>query len=150
MSFENIDTVKSFMSALEGNDFDQAADYLADTFIFSGWTPQPLDKRSFMGLMQGLKSGIPGLIFNLHNVDEQDNKVTGTLQIAGYQTASINLPQLNLPPVPQMGRSVSLPTENVEYTLANDQIVRIDIERVSGGGVAGLLHQLGVDIPYVL
>jgi hypothetical protein len=150
MSFENIDTVKSFMTALEGNDYDQAAGYLADTFIFSGWTPQPLDKRGFMGLMQGLKSGIPGLIFNLHNIDEQGDIVTGTLQIAGYQSASINLPQLNLPPVPQMGRSVTLPTENVEYTLENDQITRMNIERVSGGGIAGLLHQLGIDIPNVL
>jgi hypothetical protein len=150
MSYENIDSVKSFMTALEGNDYDQAADYLADTFIFSGWTPRPLDKQGFLGLMQGLKSGIPGLIFNLHNLDDQDDKVTGTLQIAGYQTASFNLPQLSLPPVPQMARSISLPTENVEYTLENERIIRMNVEHVSGGGTAGLLHQLDIDVPYVL
>ncbi|HLZ61221.1 MAG TPA: nuclear transport factor 2 family protein [Ktedonosporobacter sp.] len=145
----NSDIVKLFMNALEINDFEVAADYLADNFIFSGWTPLPLYKKDFMAVIQGLKEGFPGLMFNLHNVQEADNGVTGTIQVAGYQTDSFILPSLGLPPIPQMARSVSLPTEEVEYLLRDGKIEVMSVEPVKEGGIKGILHQLGVDVPIV-
>jgi hypothetical protein len=141
------DTVKTFMAALEGNEFEEAASYLADDFLMTGWTPQPLNKAAFLDVMKGLKGGIPGLIFNLHNVSEQDNTVRGTIQVAGYQTDAINLPALSLPPIPQMGRSVSLPTEDVAFHVENNRILSMIVHHVAGGGIQGLLHQLGTDSP---
>ena len=145
----NTDIVKMFMNALEINDQETAANYLTNNFTFSGWTPQPLDKKAFLVLMDGLKTGIPGLIFNLHNVQEEGNRVTGTIQLAGYQTDGFVLPPLGLPPIPQMGRSISLPTEDVEYTLINGQIEKLNVEPITGGGIKGLLSQLGVNVPIV-
>ncbi|MBV9256436.1 MAG: hypothetical protein JO215_00300 [Ktedonobacteraceae bacterium] len=96
--------------------------------------------------MGGIKSGIPGLIFNLHNVDEQGDAVTGTMQIAGYQTDSFVLPPLGLPPIPQTANSVSLPAENVKFLLGNNQITRMIVQHVAGGGINGLLRQLGISV----
>jgi hypothetical protein len=146
----NTDIVKTFMSALEDNEFEQATSYLTDNFTFSGWTPQELDKSGFMSLIEGLKEGLPGLIFNLHNVQEpEENHVTGTMQIAGYQTDSFILPTLGLPPIPQMARSVSLPTEDVFYQLRNGQIEVMHVQPTPGGGIKGLLQQLGINVPIV-
>jgi len=52
---------------------------------------------------------------------------------------------LSLPIIPQMGKSVSLPEEHWEYVVRGNAIAAIDAEHVPGGGITGLLHQLGVD-----
>ncbi|MBV9712448.1 MAG: nuclear transport factor 2 family protein [Ktedonobacteraceae bacterium] len=146
MSDTQEDIVRTFMTALETNDQDTAASYLREDFTFSGWTPQPLNKKDFLTVMGGIKSGIPGLIFNLHNVDEQEDAVTGTMQIAGYQTDSFVLPPLGLPPIPQTANSVSLPAENVKFLLGNNQITHMIVQHVAGGGINGLLRQLGISV----
>lgn len=142
--------IRAFMTALEENNKEEFETYLADDFLFSGWTPRPLHRTGFLDLIGGLKAGIPGLIFNLHNVNVPDTStVTGTWKIAGYQSDSFIIPALGLPPIPQMAASISMPTEDVEYKLARDKIVNITVAHTVGGGIKGLLHQLGVDIPLV-
>ena len=149
MSEANIDIVKNFMIALDNNEQDQWGDYLADDFTISGWTPKSLTKSDFLNVMAGLKEGLPGLIFNLHNVQEDGDKVLGTWQVVGYQTDSFSLPALGLPPIPQMARSVSLPTEDVTYIVENGHIVLIFVQPNSEGGIKGLLRQLGINVPII-
>ncbi len=143
------DIVRAFISALEVNDQTLAESYLTDDFMATGWTPGPLDKSAFLTVIAGLKSGIPGLIFNMHNIEEYGDIVNATFQIAGYQTDSFILPPLGLPPVPQMARSISLPTEDVSFTVINDKIKLMSVKHTEDGGIAGLLHQLGFDVPIV-
>ena len=148
------DIVKAFILALESKDFATASSYLVDDFIFSGWTPQPLDRSQFLSLMQGLKEGIPNLAYHFHAVHDvheriEDNRVKVAIQLSGTQTDGFILPPLGLPPIPQMGQAVSLPEEHWNFTVERDQIARIAVERVNGGGIQGLLHQLGVDMPII-
>ncbi|HTK07765.1 MAG TPA: hypothetical protein VL485_11395 [Ktedonobacteraceae bacterium] len=143
----NSEIVKAFISALENREFDEASDYLSDNFACTGWTPLPLYKLSFLGTIKGLKEGIPGLVFNLHNVaDTANQQVTGTIQVAGYQSNSFVLPALGTPVIPQMARSVSLPSEEVEFRLNDGKITLIRVEPVQGGGIRGLLEQLGIEL----
>ncbi|HYL44643.1 MAG TPA: nuclear transport factor 2 family protein [Ktedonobacteraceae bacterium] len=150
-----LDTVRTFMLALEARDFAKASTYLAEDFIFSGWTPQPLDREQFITVMSGLKAGIPNLTYHFHtehkgrDLLELDTQVRGAVQITGNQTDSFILPPLGLPPIPQMARAVSLPEEHWNYTVQKDQIAQISVERVAGGGIQGLLQQLGIDAPII-
>lgn len=141
--------VKNFMTALDDNDLTSAASYLADTFVFSGWTPKPLDKDGFFNLMGGIKEGIPGLAFNLHNVIEEGETITGNIHVTGYQSGSFIIPVLGTPPIPQTANSVSLPTEDVAYRLENNLIKMMNVTTVEGGGIVGLIKQLGIDLPIV-
>lgn len=151
------DIVKTFMTALEAKDFDTASSLLSDDLVFSGWTPRPLDKSQFLTLMGGLKEGIPNLAYHFHTVHDihdvherqQDSRVKATIQLSGAQTDGFVLPPLGLPPIPQMARAVSLPVEHWNYTVEGDQITRIAVERVEGGGIQGVLQQLGVDVPII-
>lgn len=144
------DLIRAFTTALEENNQEEFEPYLADDFRFSGWTPRPLNREGFLDLIKGLKEGIPGLIFNLHNVLVQnDTTVTGTWKISGYQSDSFILPVLDLPPIPQMAASISLPAEEVEYRLTRNKIVGLHVTHTPGGGIKGLLNQLGFDIPLV-
>ncbi len=144
-----IDTVRTFVSALDDNEKEVAANALTDDFLFTGWTPKPLNKADFLTTIAELKAGIPGLMFNLHNLAELDNTVTGSIQIAGYQSDSFSIPPLSLPPIPQMARSISMPVEDVTYTLEGDKIASWRVQHVAGGGISGLLHQLGFDAPVI-
>ena len=150
----SVDIVRDFMIALESKDFDTAASYLSDDFVFSGWTPQPLDKDQFITVMEQLKAGIPNLSYHFHTVRDvqdlvQESNVKAAIQMTGTQTDSFILPPLGLPPIPQMARSVSLPEEHWDYTLQNGKIVKITVQRVPGGGIQGLLRQLGIELPSI-
>ena len=149
-----VDIVNDFMVALESKDFDTAASYLSDDFVFSGWTPQPLDKDQFITVMGELKAGIPNLSYHFHTVRDvqdlvQESNVKAAIQMTGTQTDGFILPPLGLPPIPQMARSISLPEEQWSYTLQDGKIVRIMVHRVPGGGIQGLLQQLGIDVPII-
>ena len=149
-----VDTVKDFMIALEAKEFDKVASYLSDDFVFSGWTPQPLDKDQFLTVMRELKAGLPNLSYHFHAVKdvydlEQEDSVKATIQMTCTQTDGFILPPLGLPPIPQMARTVSMPEELWSFTLQGDKIARIMVHRVPGGGIQGFLHQLGIDVPII-
>lgn len=151
------EVVKNFMAALEASNFDTASTYLADNFIFSGWTPQPLAKEQFLTVMSSLKEGIPNLTYNFQVVHDkrdpqdklQESYVKITTRMTGTQTDSFILPPLGLPPIPQMVGTLSMPEEIWNFTLADDKITRIAVSHVPDGGIQGLLHQLGVDMPVI-
>lgn len=149
------DIVTSFMQTLETKNFDRAASYLADDFLISGLTPKPLDKQAFMTIASGLAAGIPNLSYHardIHEIQErpgEGNREQATIRITGTQTDSFILPPLGLPPIPQMGKSISLPEEQWDYTVKNGKIARIETSRAPDGGIKGLLHQLGTDIPII-
>ena len=143
------DIVQAFTSALETNNLTGAASYMSDDFLFSGWTPLPLDKAGFLAVIQGLKSGIPGLLFNLQDVQVQHGTVTGTIRVTGYQSDSFILPTLGLPPIPQMAGHIALQSEKISYTLVNELISKVYVQSGLEGGIRGILRQLGTDAPIV-
>ncbi len=145
------ETVREFMMALEGAQFERAKQYLAEGFSFSSWTPQPLNRDDFMTVVSGLKSAIPNLSYHFRGARELEEKEQasaeiGSVQITGKQENSLNLPPLSLPPIPQMAQTVSLPPTRWYFTLQNGQISRIAVEHVHGGDFHALLNQLGTDV----
>jgi len=48
-----------------------------------------------------------------------------------------------------MGRSISLPKEHVVYAFQQGQIMMMDVEQVPGGGIPGMLVQLGIKLPII-
>lgn len=144
-----VDIVKGFMGALEAGDFDAVRRNLDNNFFFGGWTPETLDKGQFLELMQGLKAGIPDLAFHVHNLTEIEstNAVQGTMQVTGTQTRPIDLSALRIPVVQATGKSISLSSENVVFTVENNLITRMTVTPEAGGGLKGLLQQVGVESP---
>lgn len=155
MSTPATQIVTAFMEALETKQFEKAATYLADDFQFSGWTPLPLNKDQFIKIASELASGMPNLSYNFHDLHEVDallgegSRARATIRVTGTQTDSFILTPLGLPPIPQMAQSISLPEEHWEYVVKDDTIATIDVEPVPGGGISGLLHQFGIDIPII-
>ena len=148
------DIVIDFMQALDAQEFTRAAAYLDDAMIFTGFTPAPLTKNHFMMVMSRLAEGFPNLAYNFHADGEaaetrEGSQVRGTVQMAGKQVNSFDLPPLGIGPIPQMGKSISLPQEYWEFQVKNNLIAFIRVDRKPGGGAEGLLNQLGIHDPII-
>jgi hypothetical protein len=56
---------------------------------------------------------------------------------------------ISLPTIPETGLPVSLPEAHWEYLVRGEAITTIDVEWVPGGGISGMLQQLGINIPII-
>jgi len=142
------DTVKAFIVALEARDFNKAASYLSDDFVFSGVTPQPVGKNEFLGMQESVQTAFPDWSFNLGDLHEDGDTVKMTLQISGTQTGQLDLSPVGLPPVPPTGKKVSLPKDPAEVTVKGGKITAFHNMPSANGGLPGMLSQLGVQLPH--
>lgn len=149
------DIVKQFIVALESQEYTLASDYLADDFTFTSNLPRPLDKRQFITLMKELKYGMPNMSLNVSDIHETNNELLQeqdaecTVQLTGTQSNTMELVPLSLPPISETNRLVRLPVEHWHFTCEHNKIAAIVVPPVPGGGIPGLLAQLGINIPII-
>ncbi len=138
--------VQMAVRAIESHDIQVLSTLVADDFEFPlpGGIAQ-LHKNDYIGLMSVLVQAMPDLAFNVRHVEVQGNKVRLTTRWTGTQLGPLTLPGLS--PFQPTGRRIALPETLDEYTVSNDSIVSLWIEDVPGGGITGLLAQLGVIAP---
>jgi predicted ester cyclase len=142
-----VDTVKAFSEALEARDFNKAASYLADDFVFAGPVPQPIGKQEFLAVQSAFEEAFQDWSFNSHDEVEQGDKVEAAVQITGTHTHALVLPMPGMPPIPATGKKVSLPVEHLTFTFKGDKIANLTSDNTPGGGVPGVLTQIGVPLP---
>ena len=144
----NIDLVKSTLAAFESGDVKKAESLLSDDMVFSGPVPQPIPRNEFIGLQGALVAAIPDWKFNASDYKEQGDKVTLKVHISGTHTKALSLPPMGIQSLPPTGKHVQLPYEPLTVTVKNGKATRIEGEHIEGGGVPGLLDQLGVKMPH--
>ena len=142
-----IDIVKAGISAVEAGDFKKLDGMLADDMVFAGPVPEPLGKHELMGVLMAMLTAMPDWKFNPSNFKENGDVVTVDLQVSGTQTGELSLPMPGLPKLPPSGKKVSLPKEPSTFTVKNGKVSRLDVASTPGGGVMGILSQLGVKMP---
>ena len=141
------ETIKAFSAALEAREFERAASCLADDFIFSGPVPQPIGKQEFIAIQSAFENAFEDWSFNSHDEVEQGDKVVAAVQITGTHTRDLILPMPGMPTIPATNKKVSLPEEHLEFTFKGDKIASLTSDNVPGGGVPGVLQQIGVPLP---
>jgi predicted ester cyclase len=142
-----VDTVRAFSDALEARDFDKAAAYLTDDFVFAGPVPQPVGKREFIAVQSAFEDAFQDWSFNSHDEVERGDQVTAAVQITGTHSRDLVLPIPGMPTIPATGKRVSLPEEHITFTFKGDKIASLTSDNTPGGGVPGILAQLGVPLP---
>ena len=68
-------------------------------------------------------------------------------QLSGTHQAELDLSPLGLPNVPATGKSFQLPLETATISFNGEKITSVRTTEVAGGGVMGILSQLGVEAP---
>ncbi len=135
--------VKTLITALQSGAIDLAAQYMTDDFQLVGWMQQPLDRGEFLALQMQLDAGMPDFTYNLSDLNAHDNVVTGLIQITATHTADLAFPQAGIPTIQMTGQAIGLPQVPVEFVLRDDKVAQMKMQNVPGGGMDGLLQQLG-------
>jgi hypothetical protein len=119
---------------------------LADEFMFSGPTPEPLSKRACISMHKALWGGFPDLKFNLNILAVQGNVVKGSTRITGTHTG------LLIPPTPgnfvtisPTNKKIALSEEVSEYTIRGQHMVKMHVTPDPNGGWPGIYRQLDID-----
>jgi ketosteroid isomerase-like protein len=146
---KDIDVVKAGLAASEAGQAGKFAESLTDDMVFAGPVPQPIGKHEFVGLMTAMVAGIPDWKFNARDYKQVGDKVTAVFQITGTQTRELNLPMPGFQKFPATGKHIALPKEGITITVRDGKIARLESSVVPGGGVAGVLAQLGVPMPQI-
>jgi hypothetical protein len=136
-------TTKAFVS----KDLDSAASYMSEDFQFSGPVPEPVDKKQWLALMKVLNTAFPDMNYNTRILGVEGNVVRVTNQLTGTHTNDLDLSAMGLGVIPATGKSISNPEERGETTVKDNKVTSVHINAVEGGGLMGILKQLGVAPP---
>lgn len=140
----NVELLKSGLSAWEANDEAAMAALVADDFLMTGPTPQPLGKAEFIGFMHVMLAAFPDFAFNVSRFEDQGDTVVAYAHITGTQTGALRLP--DMPPIPATGKKVTLPQETQTYAFKNGKLQSLVTDARPDAGVPGILSQLGVPV----
>lgn len=132
-----LETVTAFNDALNAQQWGEVARYLADDFVFSGATPQPLGKQGFIAAQQAWAAAVPDWHVALENLRVEGTTVLANPRISGTHTNTLALP--GQPPVPATGRHFETHDAS-SATVRGDQLASLTITP----GSPGILEQLGI------
>lgn len=138
--------VEEFLIAIEQRNFTKAEDLLSNNFRASGLAPDVLDASGLMSIQRALGSGMPDFRFNYEFLKEKGGIVRVKFHITGSHIESMPAPYSGLRSIPPTNKNVNMPDETVEFNVRDNKIQKMDVQHTDGGGLAGLLKQLGVEL----
>jgi hypothetical protein len=143
-----IDTVKSLFSAIEAKDYTRAESLLTDDFAFEGVTPTRVTRREFIDLHRYALKAMPDWKFNAHDYSVSGDKVHCKVKISGTHSEVLDLPMMEIHSIAPTHKHLRMPDEPCTFTLRGDKVYRMEVKRVEGGGVEGILSQLNIKVPH--
>jgi hypothetical protein len=148
---EGIHLVSAAMAAVEAWDMPAVAKLLADDFTYTG-TGRPMNQEKFLAVQSAICEALPDLKFNTSKM-RQDGEaahctVWATVRITGTHLNDLDLSVIGIPMIPATGIFCQLAPEQIEYSIENGLIVRINAPHSIGSGIPGLMGQIGVEVPY--
>ncbi|GCF09879.1 nuclear transport factor 2 family protein [Dictyobacter arantiisoli] len=149
MSSNRVDVVKSLIAALQSGDIELATHLLDEQFEMTGFAQKSLSQAQFLGMQDALLAAMPDLSYHLENAArlEDQNSVEANITLTGTHSNDLALPLFGLELIPATGIAVTLPQTAVTFEVVDDKIVKMAFEPVTGGGLSGLLQQVGSELP---
>lgn len=142
-----LETIKTFMTALQSGDMELAAKTMADDFTLRGMAPQTIHKDELLAIQSQLVAAMPDFSYNLSELHRTGEYSQGLIQVQGTQTNDLSLPMFGLGMIPASGLALVLPQVEVVYRVDDEKVMSMNVEQVPGGGLMGLVQQLGSELP---
>jgi hypothetical protein len=139
--------VEGFFNSIEKNDFTGAEGYLSKSFKVSGVGPELLGAKEFLGVHRAFNTGMPDFKFNYKITTVKDNIVETKVKLTGTHFKDMPAPAPWLNKIPATNRTLRMPEERVTFTIKDNKIEKLHLENTPGGGLMGVLKQLGAEIP---
>jgi hypothetical protein len=141
------DITNQVLDAIEKGRPRSAEKYYADNFKFTGPMSQAQDKEQYISTMEKITQGVTGWNFNRHDIRVDANTVMVPVRISGTHTRTLPSLGPGMPDLPASNRSFHLANEVIRVIFQGDRISEMHVDPVAGGGVSGMLEQLGMQIP---
>ena len=141
------ETADAFIAGINVLDVDATAPYCADNFSYSGPFPKPVSLQEWRGMAAVFRNAFPDWRFNAQVERVEGDIVHLTVHPSGTHTGDLDLTALGSGVIPASGKSFALPLENARLTFKGDKIVNFHLDVTPGGGIPGILSQLGVEMP---
>jgi len=139
--------VQTLLDSVQKGDFVRAKSLLADDFRFSGPVPEPIDRDGWMIINTNLKKAFPNLDYHFRVDGTDGNVVKISAELKGTQSGILDLSPLGLGVIPATNKSFATPHEHGQATVKYDKVVSWVVEPIEGGGLMGILAQLGIPVP---
>lgn len=138
--------VEEFLTAIENNDFTKADNFLSKDFKVVGVGPDPLGSNEYLGVHRAFNKGMPDFRFNYRITEDKGERVFVKVKLSGTHTNTLPSPAPGLKDIPATNKTVKMPEEPVEFTVKDNKITKMKLSHVEGGGLPGVLKQLGVEM----
>jgi hypothetical protein len=143
----NFDVAKRAAALLESRDSKGLLALMADGFVAKGPTLE-LTKQQVLGYLQIMFTAFPDHSFGFADFEEKGDSIYCTSSETGSHTGILDLNPLGMSvSVPPTGKSIKLPKITITFRVAGDKLTYYSEEEVAGGGLKGILAQLGVNVP---
>jgi hypothetical protein len=150
MNMNPREIVQALVDSVQRGDFKKAQSFLSTNYQFSGPIPTPIDGETWMAINRNLKKAFPNLDYHFHldGVDGLDGSVIRmSSELKGTHRGTLDLSPLGLGTTPATDKAIATPREHGRVTIKGDKVVSWVVDRIEGGGLMGMLGQLGLTIP---
>ena len=150
MNMNPREIVQALVDSVQRGDFEKAQSFLSNDYQFSGPVQKPLNGATWMAINRNLKKAFPNLDYHFHldGVDGLDGSVIRiSSELKGTHRGALDLSPLGLGTTPATDKSIATPREHGRVTIKGDKVVSWVVDRIEGGGLMGILGQLGLTVP---
>ena len=142
--------VQALLNSVQRGDFQKAKFLVSKDCQFSGPVPELIEREAWMGMHKNLKKTCPNLDYHFH-VDRVDglngHLVKISAELKGTQSGVLDLSPVGLGVSPATDKSFATPREHVRVTIRDSKVASWVVEPTEGGGLMGILGQLGLLVP---
>ncbi len=139
--------VQALLDSVQRGDFEKAKSLLSNDYQFSGPVPEPINAETWLGINKSLKTAFPDLDYHFR-VDGVEGDVTKiSAELKGTHSGLLDLSPLGLGATPATDKSFAIPREYGKVTCKGDKVISWVVDRIEGGGLMGILTQLGIPVP---
>jgi hypothetical protein len=142
--------VQALLDSVQRGDFQKARFLVSKDCQFSGPVPELLRREAWMGMNRNLKKACPNLDYHFH-VERVDglngHLVKISAELKGTQSCVLDLSPVGLGVSPATDKSFATPREHVKVTIKDSKVALWIVEPIEGGGLLGILTQLGIAVP---
>lgn len=137
-------TVQTLLDSVQNADFETAKALLSQDFKFSGPVPEPINREAWLRMSKNLKKAFPDLDYRFHVEGANGEIVRISAKVKGTHTHELDVSELNLGVIPATQKTFINPYEHSQMTVRGGKITAWAVEPIAGGGLRGILGQLGV------
>ncbi|HEX2993365.1 MAG TPA: ester cyclase [Anaerolineales bacterium] len=136
------ETVQALVDSIQQGDFEMVKSMLADDFQYSGFTSEPIDKETWLGMSANLKAAFPDLDYHFKVIGAQGDIVRATMQLSGTHRDSFDLTNMNMGVIPATDKTFVAKPEKTKVTVQENKITAWAVEPTQGAGLMAILSQL--------